>query len=118
MSIAWINVFGDMKVWALDGETGMRSKEIDDWGMCSQVTLKYKAPCQNAWLVERQNAFTRTALQLAEAQVIKEPLCASFVTALGLVTFVHNALVPINDHTPFQALLGGQPILIPPLDGG
>ena len=55
-SMVWINVFGSMKPFALDGETGMRSNEVDGWARCSQVSLKYNAFHQKAWLVERRNA--------------------------------------------------------------
>ena len=30
MSSAWANVFGDVKTLTLDGEIGMRGKEVDD----------------------------------------------------------------------------------------
>ena len=63
----------------------MRGKEGDDWAMCSQVTMEYETPHQKAWLVERHNALIRSAVQRAEAQVIKKSLCISFTTVLGLV---------------------------------
>ena len=118
ISLAWVNVFGGMQTLTLDGEIGMRGKDVDDWAMYNQVTLKYKAPHQKAWLVERHNALIRAALQRAEAQVIKESRCISFTTVLGLVTFMRNAFVCINNRTPCQALLGRQPSLLPPLEGG
>ena len=64
----------------------MRSNEADDWAMFSQVELKYEAPHQTPWLVDRRNALIRSVSQRAESQAIKESL-------LGLGTFVHNALV-------------------------
>ena len=75
ISGSWIDVFGNMKVLTLDGETGMKGKDVDDWAMYSQTTMRYKAPHQKAWLVERHNALIRNALQKAESQVIKESLC-------------------------------------------
>ena len=59
----------------------MRSTQVDDWAMFNQVKLKYKAPHQKAWLFGGHNALIRTTLQRAKTHVIKEPLCASFVTA-------------------------------------
>ena len=96
----------------------MRGKDVDDWAMENQTTLKFKAPHQKAWLVERHNALLRSALHKAETQALKESLCVSFTTVLGLVTFMHNALTCINNHTPYNALLGRQPHLLPPLEGG
>ena len=63
MTLSWVNAFGAMKTLTLDGETGMRGKDVDDWAMYNQITLKYKAPHQKAWLVERHNALIRSALQ-------------------------------------------------------
>ena len=71
ISIAWINAFVGMNVLTLDGETVMRSKDVDDLAMYHQVISKYKAPHQKAWLVERHNALIRQGLQRAETQVIK-----------------------------------------------
>ena len=50
--------------------------------------------------------------------MLKESLCVNFITVLGVVAFMHNALTSINSHTPYQALLGCQPHLLPPLEGG
>ena len=66
ISGSWIDVFGPMKVLTLDGETGMRGKEVDDFAMYNQTTMKYKSPHQKAWLVERHNALIRSALHRAE----------------------------------------------------
>lgn len=118
ISIAWGNVFGNMQTLTLDGETGMRGKEVDDYATCSQISMKYMPPYQNALLVERHNALIRSALQRAEAQVIKESLCISFNAMPGLVAFMHNSLVLITNHTPYQALPGRRPHLLPALGRG
>ena len=55
-----------------DGEIGMRGEEVDDWTMYNQITMKYKAPHQKAWLVERHNALICSVLQRAGAEVTKE----------------------------------------------
>ena len=60
-------MFGHMEVLTLDGETGMRPKEVDDWAMSNQVAFEYKAPHQKTWPVEGHNALIRSALQRAEA---------------------------------------------------
>ena len=97
-------------VWGAMGADGL--------AICSHVTLKHKAPHRKAWLVERHNAPIRLALQKAEWQVIKKSLCISLITVFGLVTFMHDALIYINNHAPYQALPGRQPALLPPLQGG
>lgn len=115
---ALVNVFCNMKVRTFDGETGMRCKEVDDLAMCSQMVLKQKALHQTAWLVERHNAFVRSALQRAESHAIKESLRISANTVQGLVTFMHNDVASLNLRTPHRALLGRRAHLLPPLEGG
>lgn len=64
------------------------------------------------------NVLIRSALQTAESQVINASLCVSCVTVFGLVTFMHDALDSINNHTPYQTLPGRQPHSLPPQEGG
>ena len=49
ISKSWVTVFGDMTTLTLDGERGMRAKEVDDWAIYKQITLKFKAPHQKIW---------------------------------------------------------------------
>ena len=118
ISLVWVNVFGGIGVFTCDGEIGMRGKAVGDWAMCDQFAIKDKAPHQTGWLVEGHNALIRSALQRAEAQAINETFCISSNIALGLVTFMHNALVFVNNRIPYQALLDRHPQLLPPFEGG
>lgn len=96
----------------------MRAKEVDDWAMYNQVTLKHKALHQTVWLVERHNALIRSALQSAESQAIKESSCASFIIAFVLVNFMHDVWACMGNRIPYQALFGRQPNLFPPFEEG
>lgn len=107
-----------MKVFTLNGEIGVRSEEVDDCAVCSQVVVNHTAPHQKSWWVERRNAPIRSALRRAGSQVIKEALCISCATVLGLALLMRNVLVSINNHTPYQALLDRRPQLVPLLEGG
>ena len=118
ISIAWANAFGNMNVFTLDGESCMRGKEANDWATHSQISFKCKAPRQKAWLVERHDAPIELALQKAESHVINESLCINFATVFGLATFMLNVFISTINHTFYQALLGGRPTLLPPLEGG
>ena len=48
ISLAWVNALGGMKALIIDGEIGIRGKEVD-WAMCSQLTMKHTAPHQQIW---------------------------------------------------------------------
>ena len=118
ISACWINVFGPMQRLTLDEETGMRGRVAQDWAVYCGVTLHFKAPRQKAWLVERHNEILRQALHRTETQVKQESLISSFQWVLAIVTFMHNALICINGSTPYNALFGRQPPILPPLEGG
>ena len=40
ISNSWIMVFERMETLTLDGESGMRAKEVDDWAMYNRVTFQ------------------------------------------------------------------------------
>ena len=50
--------------------------------------------------------------------MIKEGIVMAFSVILAIVTFMKNALTVVNTSTPYQALLGRQPAMLPPLEGG
>ena len=114
----WIATFGNMKVLVLDEETGMRGRCASDWAESNGIQLKYKAPRQKAWIVERHNELLRQALHLTETQLKRDGVQVPFEQVLTTVTFMKNALTVINTSTPYQGLFGFQPAILPPLEGG
>ena len=83
------------------------------------MSLRFKAPRQKAWVVERGNEIIRQGLHKTETQLIKEGLThIPFECVLSVVVFMKNALTVINTSTPYQALLGRQPAMLPPMEGG
>ena len=119
ISRAWISTFGSMTTLVQDGETGMRGQLALDWALANAITLKFKAPRQKAWLVERGNEILRQALHKTETQLLQEDLTSiSVECTLAMVTFMKNSLTVIGTSTPYQALLGRQPLILPPQEGG
>jgi len=118
VSVCWISIFGAMQTLVLDEESGMRGRCAVDWAEANNIGLKYKAPRQKAWIVERHNELLRQGLHTTETQMIKEGIVMPFKVILATVTFAKNALTVINDSTPYQAVLGRQPSILPPLEGG
>ena len=118
ISTIWISIFGPMETLTLDEEAGMRHRHAVDWAEVNNIGLKFKAPRQKAWLVERHNELLRRGLHLTESQMVKEGIVMVFAIVLSIVTFMKNALTVVNTSTPYQALFGRQPALLPPLEGG
>ena len=111
---AWIMVCGTVKRFTSGGDKGLKGKEVEYWAMSDQVALKHQAPHQTTWLVERNVALVRSTARRADAKVANESACNRSNIVLGLVTFEHGALVPINGHTPHQIFLGRHPNQSPP----
>ena len=107
-----------METLVLDEESGMRGRHAVDWAEANTIGLKYKAPRQKTWMVERHNELLRIGLHLTESQMIKEGMEVPFPQVLAIVTFTKHALALVNNSTPYQALLVRQPTLLPPLEGG
>ena len=114
----WVSPFAPMKTMVQDQESGMRGQCAMDWASSLGIELKYKAPGQAAWIAEKHNDLKRRALHKTESQLIKESLVTTFDHALCIVTFMQNALINIKGRTPYQALIGRQPNMLPPLIGG
>jgi len=118
ISRIWISWAGPMGTLVTDVESGLSGRCAMDWALANGVNIKFKAPRQKAWIVERHNEILRRGLHGTESQLKKESLTASFEMVLAQVTFMHNSLTVINSSTPYQALLGRQPAMLPPLEGG
>ena len=69
-------------------------------------------------MVERHNEIIRIALNRTESQIKFEDLICTLEQVVAIVTFMHNALVSINQSIPYQGLIGRQPATLPPLEGG
>ena len=63
IAIAWANVPGGLRTLTLDGESGTKGKGVDDWAMYNHMFVCHTAFDQKAVLLERQDAFVRSALQ-------------------------------------------------------
>ena len=96
----------------------MRGQCALDWALALGINLKFKAPRQKAWLVERHNEIIRRGLHRTESQLLKESIRCTFEQVLYIVFFMKNSLTVVNTSTPYNALLGRQPAMLPPLEGG
>ena len=118
ISKTWIAIFGAMQVLVVDGESGLSGRYAMDWASTNSISIKIKAPRQKAWIIERHNAPLRSGIHMTEGQLISEGIHVNFEVIVATVTFALNALTVINGSTPYNAVLGRQPQLLPPLEGG
>ena len=113
----WIGLFGPPQYLVMDEETGVHSSRYTaDWAECLQIQLKFKAPRQEAWIIERHNELLRQQLHRMETQLQTEGRTVRFGQTLNQALFAKNSLLTYNGHTPYQAVLGRQPVLLPSFD--
>ena len=59
ISTLWMTVFGPMTTLVMDHEPAMQGLYATDWASAQGTALKFKAPRQKAWIVERHNEMLR-----------------------------------------------------------
>ena len=107
-----------MRVLSSDGEKGMRSMEASEWAENNNIELKFKAPGQKCWVVERHHEILRRTLHTTETQLMQENVTVPFEQVLASCVATKNALTVVGTATPYQALYGRNPIMLPPMEGG
>jgi len=89
-----------------------------DWAAAHGINLRFKAPRQQAWIVERHNETLRRMIHWTEAQIKSEGIWILFEQIVAICTFVHKSMVVIDGSTPYKGAFGRQPVVLPPLVGG
>ena len=102
-----------MKQLVSDREGGLVSESTSVWAERWGIALLLRAPGQHATLVERHHELLRQLIHRIEAQCLAEGLQVSFgdIVAEGLLA--KNCLFTIGDKTPYTAVFGRQPPLLP-----
>ena len=118
ISTMWVSIFGPMQLLVIDHEAGMTGFFAADWASSQGISFKFKAPRQKAWIVERHNELLRNGIHTTETQCLKEGIYNAFESTVAIVNFSLNALTVINTSTPYNAVLGRQPPMLPPIEGG
>ena len=113
---SWIQLFGAMESFIVDGEGGMTSpysvEEIKRRG----VQVDMRARRQRARFIERRGAMLRHALHAAEEQLGCEGIAANFDAMHAQSVFAGNGLTNVGGVTPYNVVFGQQPSMLPPLE--
>eukprot|EP00971_Amphidinium_carterae_P149201 2958405-Amphidinium_carterae.3 len=91
-------IFGSPEVITMDGERGLHSLYVADWAEANNVQMRFRAPHQHAWIVERHNAVLRTSLHRMESQCQDEGRRPHLSTIVSLA--VHMKSSPRSMATP------------------
>ncbi|CAE7222318.1 unnamed protein product [Symbiodinium sp. CCMP2592] len=112
----WVSIHGPMQQLIADGESGLWSEAVASRLKRQGVELKLRAPQQHARFIERRGAILRATLHVMEEQLEREGLVYTFPSLLAEAIFAGNALVHVGGSTPYQAVYGRQPAMLPPLE--
>ncbi|CAE7308690.1 RE2, partial [Symbiodinium pilosum] len=109
----WVAVFGPMSVFIMDGETGMDDPESTEYFQLRGITKRTAAPRQHTRIVDRKIAVLRDTIHKISSQLSSEGLVVPFVRILSESTFALNALSSVQGCSPYVAVLGRVPSLLP-----
>ena len=117
MERIWFGIFGPPEELIVDGEGGIALSESTRTRLGRHgVTLHVRAKDQHARYAERRGALLRDALHRIHSQLQEEGLTLPFESVLSEATFCGNAMLTVGGNTPYNAVLGRVPRMLPSID--
>ena len=116
---AWISIHGPPKELICDGESGIVGTEagVPEYLHRKGVKLHPRAKDQHAIYAERGGALLRDAIHRIEGQLKEEGITGlPFECILSEAMFCGNALLTVGGSTPYNALYGRVPRVLPRFD--
>ena len=113
----WIGIHGPMENFVIDGESALNTDAAKARFKADGINLKTRAPGQHARFAERHGAFLRAVLHIMTEQMKREGIELSPRVMVMSAFFALNALTTVGTKTPYQALYGRQPAMLPPIEG-
>ena len=101
----------------MDNESGLaRSDAAKRYFARKGIQLHPRGKEQHAPHIERRGALLRDTIHKIESQIKEEGLTIPFASILADAVFVGNALLSINGSTPYNAVCGRVPLILPGID--
>jgi len=115
---SWITLYGPMKELIVDGERGITTaEETTSYLKRKGVKLVIRAPQQHARVIERRGALLRDSIHRTDEQLKIEGIAnIPFSERLSECTLAGNCLLSINNASPYQALYGRMPNILPGIE--
>ena len=114
----WVSIHGPMKELITDGESGIvLSNTTNQYLARKGIKLHPRGKDQHARFIERRGALLRTQIHKLQSQLRDEGMDhMPFQSILAEATFCGNALLTINNSTPYNAVYGRVPHILPSID--
>jgi hypothetical protein len=113
----WLRIHGPMRELIMDGESAVAKALLTASTLSRKgINLVGLAPNQHARIIDRRTALTRLVLNKMDTQLEAEGLLdIPFKHRLAEAVFAGNALISVNRTTPYNAVYGRVPHLLPDL---
>ena len=109
----WISTFGPMQVLIFDGETGLSDDQATQYFELKGITKRTAAVGQHVRICDRRTQVLRDILHKIATQLSEEGLVVSLQRVLAEAVFALNALTSVNGCSPYTAVLGRIPPILP-----
>ena len=115
---SWVALHGPMTELLVDGERGLVISQVaNDYCTRKGIKIVVRAPQQHARIIERRGALLRDAIHRNDEQLKLEGITGiPFEERLSNCVFAGNAMISINDTSPYNAVYGRSPNLLPSLE--
>ena len=117
---SWVLIFGPMKELILDGESALASVECAAYLDRHGIKRRPRAPGQHAQYAERRGGLLKEQLNRSCSQLATEgykignsPRQMPMDSLLAECVFAGNALLSYHGHSPYEAVFGRTPSLLP-----
>jgi hypothetical protein len=111
----WIQLHGAMNHLYVDGEPGLNGDSAKAYYKRKGIIQHLRAPGQHARYIERRGALLRYTMHVLEQEAKNEGVELTITRLLAESIFAGNALTFIGGRTPYQAVYGRQPAVLPDL---
>ncbi|MFM7983192.1 MAG: hypothetical protein ACKPKO_28115, partial [Candidatus Fonsibacter sp.] len=110
----WVGIHGPMKELIMDGEAGLASSGYANmYYDRHDIQFVPRAKEQQVAHIDRRGALLRDTLHRVTTQCESEGLEIEFKQILSECVFCGNAMLSINGTTPYNAVYGRVPALLP-----
>ena len=106
-----------MKYLIVDGERGIViAAETKEFCKQKGITIRERAPGMHGRCIERRGAMLRDGIHRGKTQCETEGITVTFERLLSEFVFAGNAFVSVNGATPYNALYGRTPNMLPGIE--
>lgn len=111
----WVAIFGPMKVLIFDGELGLDDEASTWYFQVRGIEKRTSAVHQHTRIADRRVQILKNSIHKILGQFAEEGIAMPFVRVLAEATFVINAISTAAGSSPYVAVMGRSPALMPEL---